>query len=169
MVNAALPPAIINTDPPEHDAFRGPLAAQLSVASLAPDASTIQATARAAVEHVLRVGTFDGVADLARPYSLTVVGDLAGLPSEERDALPNLAESAFNVMGAMNHRVGPGMQAFGVFVEQSMRLAQPGDVAPGLSRCRSSRWGTAAIDHLVHLARDRHHGERGGIGGVPVR
>ena len=84
MVNAALPPAIINTDPPEHDTFRGPLAAQLSVASLAPDAEAIRATARAAVEHVLRAGTFDGVADLARPYSLTVVGDLAGLPDEER-------------------------------------------------------------------------------------
>ena len=135
MVNAALPPAIINTDPPEHDTFRGPLAAQLSVASLAPAAEAIRATARAAVDHVLRAGTFDGVADLARPYSLTVVGDLAGLPDEEREALPHLAESAFNVMGAMNDRVGPGMQAFGVFVEQTMRLAQPGALRPG---CRAA-------------------------------
>ena len=135
MVNAALPPAIINTDPPEHETFRGPLAAQLTVAALAPDAEAIQATARAAVEHVLRAGTFDGVADLARPYSLTVVGDLAGLPDEERAELPHLAESAFNVMGAMNDRVGPGMEAFGVFVEQTMRLAQPGALRPG---CRAA-------------------------------
>ena len=71
MVNAALPPAIINTDPPQHETFRGPLAAQLSVASLAQDAAAIQATARATVDNVVRAGTFDGVADLARPYSLT--------------------------------------------------------------------------------------------------
>jgi len=136
MVNAALPPAIINTDPPEHETFRGPLAAQLSVASLAQDGAAIQATARATVENVLRAGTFDGVADLARPYSLTVVGDVAGLPEDERGGLPPLAESAFNVMGAMNHRVGPGMEAFGVFVEQAMRLAQSGALHPG---CRAAQ------------------------------
>src|SRR4029079_6419110 len=110
--------------------------AQLSVASLAHDAAAIQATARAIVENVLRDGTFDGVADLARPYSLHVVGDVAGLPAEERDGLPHQAESAFNAMGAMNHRVGPGMEAFGAFVEQAMRLAQPGALHPG---CRAAQ------------------------------
>jgi cytochrome P450 len=136
MVNAALPPAIINTDPPAHETFRGPLAAQLSVASLASDAEAIQASARAIVDRALQAGTLDGVADFARPYSLAVVGDLAGIPEAEREGLPHLAESAFNVMGAMNHRVGPGMGAFGTFVEQAMRLAQPGALHPG---CRAAQ------------------------------
>jgi cytochrome P450 len=132
MVNAALPPAIINTDPPEHDAFRVPLAAQLTVGALAPETDTIVATARALVERAIAKGEFDGLAELARPYSLTVVSDLVGIPDVERDVFPHLAESAFNVMSGDNDRVGPGMAAFGEIAERCMRMAMtPGMLCPG--------------------------------------
>lgn len=132
MVNAALPPAIINTDPPEHDTFRVPLAAQLTVGALAPETDAIRDTARALVERALAKGEFDGVADLARPYSLTVVSDLVGIPEAERDVFPHLAESAFNVMSGDNDRIGPGMAAFGEIAQRCMRMATTPDLlCPG--------------------------------------
>ena len=131
MANTAIPPNITSTDPPDHDVWRAPLAAQLSVASLGAEAATMAATARTLTDRVLAKGSFDGVADLARPYSLTVVSDLVGIPEAERDVFPALAESAFNVMGATNHRTGPGMQAFGEIAERCMRMAASGTLCPG--------------------------------------
>ena len=132
MVNNALGPAIINTDPPEHDVFRTPLAAQLSVGALAPEAEGFAATAKALVDQVVAAGEFDGLADLARPYSLTVVSDLVGIPAEERDVFPHLAESAFNVMSGDNHRIGPGMGDFGELAQRCMRMAMTPDLlCPG--------------------------------------
>ena len=131
MANTAIPPNITSTDPPEHDVWRGPLAAQLSVGSLSVEAATMAATARHLIDGVLAMGSFDGVADLARPFSLTVVSDLVGIPEGERDVFPDLAESAFNVMGATNGRTGSGMQAFGEIAERCMRMAGSGTLCPG--------------------------------------
>lgn len=131
MTNAAMPPNIISTDPPEHDVFRQPVATQLSQAALAADIAEIEATAGRFADAVAAAGRFDGVADLARPYSLTVVSDLVGFPEGERDAFPHLAEVAFNVMGATNERTGPGLQAFGEIVERCMRIATTGVLCPG--------------------------------------
>ncbi|HEY4607757.1 MAG TPA: cytochrome P450 [Ilumatobacteraceae bacterium] len=131
VTNSAIPPNITSTDPPDHDGWRAPLAAQLSVASLTPEVEAMSATARSLVGRVLAMGSFDGVADLARPFSLTVVSDLVGIPESEREVFPELAESAFNVMGATNHRTGPGMQAFGEIAERCMRMAGSGALCPG--------------------------------------
>jgi cytochrome P450 len=62
VANAAIPPNITSTDPPEHDVWRAPLAAQLSVASLSEEAATMAATARLLVDGVLAMGSFDGSA-----------------------------------------------------------------------------------------------------------
>jgi cytochrome P450 len=131
ITNGAIPPNIISTDPPEHDGFRATIASQLSVASLTSEADAIAATARGIVDSIASGEPFDGVADVARPYSLNVVGDLVGIPEEERGAFPHLAELAFNTMGATNQRTGQGMQAFGEIVERCMRLAGSGSLCPG--------------------------------------
>ncbi|HEX3087533.1 MAG TPA: cytochrome P450, partial [Ilumatobacteraceae bacterium] len=131
IANTAIPPNITSTDPPEHDVWRAPLAAQLSVASLTAEAATMADTARHLIDGVLAMGSFDAVADLARPFSLTVVSDLVGIPEAERDVFPELAESAFNVMGATNGRTGSGMKAFGEIAERCMRMAGSGTLCPG--------------------------------------
>jgi cytochrome P450 len=131
MTNGAIPPNIISTDPPEHDDHRSLIASQLTVASLAPEAETIIATARNIVDTIVRANTFDGVSDMARPYSLNIVSDLVGIPEEERGVFPHLAESAFNTMGPTNQRTGPGMAAFGEIVERCMRMAGSGSLCPG--------------------------------------
>jgi cytochrome P450 len=78
--------SVIASDPPAHSDYRKPLADQLSTAALAPDVPGIAATAERFAEAAGRAGTFDAVADLARPYSLAVVADLLGLPEPGREA-----------------------------------------------------------------------------------
>ena len=103
--NAAQPESVIKSDPPEHDEHRRLLAAQLSIASLASAAGDIERAADALIATLVARGSFDAVADLARPYSLNVVGDLIGLPADGREQLPHLAEQAFNVFGPANERL----------------------------------------------------------------
>ena len=147
MANTAIPPNITSTDPPEHDMWRAPLAAQLSVASLSAEAATMADTARILIDRVLAMGPFDGVADLARPFSLTVVSDLVGIPEAERDVFPELAESAFNVMGAMNGRTGSGMQAFGEIAEQAHANGWDRDAVPRVGAVSS--WSKPARPLLL--------------------
>ena len=109
--NELMGPTIVSTDPPLHDQIRRPMANQLSTAALAPDAETVQAIAARFADQVADGATFDAVGDLARPFSLTVVGDLVGLPLEGREAYPGLAERAFNIMGPANERVADGVAA----------------------------------------------------------
>ena len=103
--NSMMPESIIKSDPPRHDFHRRTLAAQLSVGSLASATHPIEQTAMQFVDAALMAESFDAVADLARPYSLTVVCDLVGIREEDRAPLPGLAEHAFNIFGPGNERL----------------------------------------------------------------
>ncbi|HET9772339.1 MAG TPA: cytochrome P450, partial [Acidimicrobiia bacterium] len=104
-MNAMLGESVIASDPPVHDAYRKLLVEQLSPTALAGDAPRIEALAgRFASDVAERRGSFDAVADLARPYSLGVVADLLGLPPDDRAHYPALAERAFNVFGPPGDR-----------------------------------------------------------------
>lgn len=91
-VNQRSSRSILTTDPPEHDQFRKPMTEQLSVAGLSDAAELIEQRAAHLAESVATGEPFDGVSDLARPYSLHIVCDLIGLPLEGREAYPELAE-----------------------------------------------------------------------------
>ncbi|HEU5447407.1 MAG TPA: hypothetical protein VFW57_00175, partial [Acidimicrobiia bacterium] len=91
-VGNGLGESVIASDPPVHSDYRKPLGDQLSTSALTPDVPEITATAVRFADVVTRRGTFDAVADLARPYSLTVVADLLGLPESGREDYPGLAE-----------------------------------------------------------------------------
>ena len=110
-VNNSMSTSILTSDPPLHDRFRKPLMDQLSVAALGRDGPAIDATAARFAEAVTMAETIDAVADLARPYSLTVVSDLVGLPPDGRDAYPELAERAFNLFGPTGDRLLDGVEA----------------------------------------------------------
>jgi cytochrome P450 len=76
-------------------------------------------------------GSFDAVADLARPYSLTVVADLVGLPHDDRDAHAALAERAFNVFGPARDRTTDGFMAAGELIRRAFAAAEPGALLAG--------------------------------------
>ncbi len=129
--NVAQPESIIKSDPPEHDGHRRLLAAQLSIGSLAGAAGEIESAADALIAALVARGSFDAVADLARPYSLNVVGDLIGLPAEGREQLPHLAEQAFNVFGPANERLATAPRALEQILGHTFGVAQSGDLCPG--------------------------------------
>jgi cytochrome P450 len=123
--------SVIASDPPVHSYYRKPLADQLSTSALTPDLPGIQATAGRFAEDVTRRGIFDAVADLARPYSLTVVADLLGLPEAGREDYPGLAERAFNIFGPDGPRPLDAMGAFGEIVQRTRDVTESGALVPG--------------------------------------
>lgn len=129
--NAVLGESILTSDPPVHDGYRKPLMDQLSANALAPLVPEVEATAVRFAEAVVAAGRFDAVADLARPYSLTVVADLIGLPPEGRDHYPPLAERAFNVMGPGNERAADGFGALAELRQRTLGACTAGQLTAG--------------------------------------
>lgn len=100
---------VIASDPPLHSEYRRPLADQLSSTALGAFTDDIHATAHWFAERIAETGSFDAVADLARPYSLQVVADMVGLPHDAREMYPDLAARSFDVMGPDNRRSKDGL------------------------------------------------------------
>jgi cytochrome P450 len=130
-LNSFLGENAIASDPPAHDQFRKPLVDQLWPEGLGPSVPAVEATALRFADEAVRAGCFDAVADLCRPYSLAVVGDLLGLPEEERSDYPVLAERAFNVFGPAGDRATDGFQAAAELVSRALNSDAPGALIPG--------------------------------------
>ena len=130
-LNSFLGENSIASDPPAHDQYRRPLVDQLWPEGLAPSAPAVEATAVRFAERAVDAGDFDAVADLCRPYSLAVVGDLLGLPEDTRSDYPDLAERAFNVFGPAGERATDGFGAAAELVSRAMNSDAPGALIPG--------------------------------------
>jgi cytochrome P450 len=125
---------ILETDPPQHDGFRKPLAAELSVAAVTAATADVERTAAAVVDAALSRnadGTFDAVADLAKPHSLTVVSDWVGFPADARAPIPAWGERAFNVMGPVNERLVDGADALATLGAHIGQMCEHARFAPG--------------------------------------
>lgn len=140
--NGVLGESILTSDPPAHDGYRKPLMDQLSANALAPLVPEVEATAVRFADAVVAAGRFDAVADLARPYSLTVVADLIGLPDEGREQYPSLAERAFNVMGPANERAADGFGALAELRQRTLGACTAGQLTAG-----------RRADQLCHMGR----------------
>lgn len=123
--------SILSSDPPAHTTYRRTIASQLSARSLAADSAQIERTARAITQKVTAVGTFDVVADLGRPYALSVVGDALGIPQEGREPLPVWSERAFDVFGPAGERFAAGLPAARELTGHAAAMAEPGRTVPG--------------------------------------
>ena len=129
--NVQMGTTILTSDPPLHETFRRPMAVQLSPSALAPDLPHVAEIADAMTERLVAAGSFDAVTEMASPFSVTVVADLLGLPSEGRELLAPLGERAFNVMGPCNPRHEDGRVALAQLMEYSMGTAMSGQLCPG--------------------------------------
>ena len=130
-LNSFMGENVIASDPPAHEGYRKPLVEQLSTEALAANVPDVQATAARFAGQVIQAGCFDAVADLCRPYSLTVVADLLGLPEDGREDYPGLAERAFNVFGPAGDRTTDGFQAAAEIVSRALSTDAPGGLIPG--------------------------------------
>ncbi len=131
LANEHAPRSIIKSDPPVHDDFRRPIAAQLSNSSLAKDTGAIERVANRLLDDIVSRVDFDGVTDLARPFSLDVVCDLAGIPEHCRAQLPLLAEQAFNLFGPDNNLLALAPPALGRMRAEILELANVNGYEPG--------------------------------------
>lgn len=123
--------SLLSTDPPAHTGYRRTMASQLSVRSLAADAAHVEQTARTLTEGLSGRGSIDVVADLARPYALSVLGDVLGLEEDGREDLPAWSESAFNVFGPADERFAAGLSDAQALAAHAAATAEPGGVRPG--------------------------------------
>jgi cytochrome P450 len=102
--NQATSGSPLAADPPAHRAPRRVLAQHLSPMAVREQAPEIQARAERLCARVLAQGPFDAVADLARPFALSVLADHVGLPAEGRAALADWADAAFDIIGPESAR-----------------------------------------------------------------
>jgi cytochrome P450 len=130
---------VLTTDPPIHDEMRQVLQAHLSLRPLKPAVPMIQSRADRLVEELAERGSFDGVADLASEFTVSVVSDLVGFPEEGREHLLTYSNALFNNNGPDNDRNRLTCQAIPAFHEYCGRLLQPGAFASG-------SWGEAIVE-----------------------
>jgi len=126
---------ILTTDPPLHDTRRRILNAQLVPREITSHHDFIVETARGMVDEVVDRGSFDAVADLAQRYSVAIVADLCGLPSEGREHLIERASAAFNTFGPDNELCRGAWDGFAALFDYAMNVATPDHLVPG-------GWGT---------------------------
>ena len=96
--------SVLASDPPAHKRLRGVLAPQLAPRALRAVTEDIERQADELVGTLVRRGDFDAVNDLARPFALSVVVGLIGLPDGFTDKILPWADATFNTLGPPNWR-----------------------------------------------------------------
>ncbi|GIH25298.1 cytochrome P450 [Acrocarpospora phusangensis] len=116
---------LIDLDPPDHTRLRGLVSKAFTARTVAKLEPWIGDVADQLVARALRLGTFDGVADLADPLPVNVIAQLVGVPEEDRAQFR--AWSATIVSGSDQH--GVATLAFAAYIDElaARRRAVPAD------------------------------------------
>jgi 4-methoxybenzoate monooxygenase (O-demethylating) len=93
---------VLETDPPLHDRTRRVLNRVLSASVMSRLRKRFAEEANRLVDELLDRGRFDGIADLAEAYPLTVFPDAMGMPRENRHFLLPYGNMVFNSIGPSN-------------------------------------------------------------------
>ena len=96
------PSLILEADPPAHTRTRAVLSRVLSPAVMKQVRNGFAAAAEAKVDEIVAMGSFDGIAELAEAYPLSVFPDALGLKKEGREHLIPYAGLVFNAFGPPN-------------------------------------------------------------------
>ena len=96
------PSLILEADPPAHTRTRAVLSRVLSPAVMKQVRDGFQKAAEAKAEEIAARGSFDGIADLAEAYPLSVFPDALGLKRDWRENLMPYASLVFNAFGPPN-------------------------------------------------------------------
>jgi cytochrome P450 len=126
-----LPGGLLGSDPPEHDRLRRVVQGQLSPRALRVVEDEIQLKADTLVDQLVGRGSFDAVRDLAQPYTVSVVADLAGLPEDGRSELLANSNAGFNRFGPANDRFVASETGYARLLNYVTSVAVPGRLAPG--------------------------------------
>ena len=103
-MNEVLKGTSLAADPPEHGKLRAVLTDNLSPRALRPLRTVINDKADEMVRDLFSRETFDGMADLAVAFPVSIVLDLIGVQGDLREKILPWGEAAFNLLGPMNQR-----------------------------------------------------------------
>jgi cytochrome P450 len=154
LTNARAGRGVISSDPPIHDSRRRVLNGQLLPAALKPHEEFIERRAIEFADQVVESRDLEVVADLAVPFSVSLVCDLVGLPEEGREQLLPWARLGFDSWGPPGARAEAAADGYQCLVDYSNTVSVPAHLAPG-------RWGTG-----IYEAVDRGELEPEAIHGV---
>jgi cytochrome P450 len=129
-MNARAGRGVIMSDPPDHDRRRKILNQQLVPRRMRDREEFVATRARELVDALVAGGPLDAVHDLGAAFSVSVVGDLVGLPDEGREHLVQMALDGFDLWGPPGdryERAKPGSRALLDYVE---RVAVPEHMTP---------------------------------------
>ena len=97
------PPSIVlEADPPMHTKTRTVLARTMSPGIVRKLRDQFEREAEILVDHILALGTFDGIRDFAEKYPTKVFPDAVGLPTVGRENLLPYGSMVFNSFGPAN-------------------------------------------------------------------
>ncbi|WP_214104692.1 cytochrome P450 [Acrocarpospora catenulata] len=116
---------LISLDPPDHTRLRGLVSKAFTARMVAKLESWIADVADQLVARALRLGTFDGVADLADPLPVNVIAQLVGVPEEDR---AQFRDWSATIVSAADHDAAATL-AFAAYIDDlaARRRAAPED------------------------------------------
>jgi cytochrome P450 len=151
--------SVLTTDPPKHDEMRKVYQEHISLRPLREVVPQIDRRADELVASLVRRGAFDAVTELAKPFSVGLVGDLVGFAPEGRDLLLTYSDAVFNTQGPLNDRHRAGLEHYPALFAYIAGLVEPGGLTPGgwghamLAGAKTGRypleWARAGISSFI--------------------
>lgn len=142
-MNEILSGTSLASDPPQHGKLRAILTDNLSPRAMRSLKGTIYADADTLVRELVDRRTFDGMADLAVAFPVSVVLDLIGVQGDKRDRILPWGEAAFNLLGPLNQRARESFPLAGELFQWTHEEMTGDDLAEG------------SIGHAVWQAAER--------------
>jgi cytochrome P450 len=130
VVNAAMQGGTIATDGEVHAHLRRTVAGGLTPRALRPIRESVQTRADELASHVVSLGSFDAVGDLAQSLPLSIVPDFVGLPMNRRGRLLEWASANFDALGPANERCLASLPKITEMNEFAAEIVNCGDVLP---------------------------------------
>lgn len=130
-MNQVLAGTSLAADPPEHGKLRAILSDNLSPRALRKMKAPIYEKADELVGELVRRGNFDGMADMAVAFPVSVVLDLIGVRGELREKILPWGEAAFNLLGPMNERAQDSMPVAQELFHWTHEVMRGEDLAEG--------------------------------------
>ena len=101
---------LLATDPPVHTRLRGVISRMLTARALRDLGASVVTAADDLVTRLVARREFDAVSDLAEAFTVTVVSDLLGLPTDGRDQLLDFGAAMFDSHGPFGSRTPAAME-----------------------------------------------------------
>ena len=123
--------SIIASDEPRHTVLRDVLGERLGPRALKGVEQLIKQRAAELVADAVRKKSFDAVKDFGEIFPVQVVGELIGLPADNRQHLLRWANGAFNAFGPPGERTSAGLADIAEQFEYIRTVATREQLTPG--------------------------------------